>query len=146
MLRAHDHLLVSLRRDEAALRNNRRDSKLEGAMREFASLHALLDVQLSRIGERLALLAMHNRNLGSPHGQVLALRRADGTFNVRDSEIVAELAASHLAVSSGLYEAAAVFGQQFGSLELASVLRELAESHQKDASVLRALLREEKIP
>lgn len=144
MLPAYDRLLASMQRDATALQDNSPASRVDDITREFASLHAVLDGQCARIGERLALLATHSRNFGSAHGHVLAVRRADGSYDVRESEIMSEIADSHLALSMSLRAAATVFGTHLGEVETAAMLCALAEHHQKDASVLRALLWEEK--
>ena len=149
MPRASDHLLASLQRDEAALYENLRDWRFDGVTREFASLQALLDTQFSLIGERLAALAMRCGNFSSAggrigHEHVFAIRQPDGSYDVRESEIVEGLADLHLALSSRLAEAAVVVRDRFGEVETATVLRELAENHKKDASMLRALLWEDK--
>lgn len=149
MPRPSDQLLFDLQREEASLYENVRDWRFAGVMREFAALHALLDSQFSQIGERLALLAGRSGNLGSTASRggrehVLAARRPDGTYDVRESEIVAGLADLHLALSSNLEDTASVFCTNFGDDETAGFLRQLAGHHKKDASMLRALLWEDK--
>lgn len=149
MSRSSDHRLVHLQRDEALLYEKSRDWHFDGVTREFAALHTLLDEQFSRIGERLALLAERSGNAGSTASRaggehVLAIRRSDGSYEVRESEIVAGLADLHLALSSDLADAARVFRRTFGDRETAAFLSQLAGHHKKDASMLRALLWEDK--
>lgn len=140
-------LLGRLQRDEAALYENTRDWRFDGVIREYASLHALLDLQFSQIGDRLARLAARCGNFrrGGGHAakeHVLAIRRQDGTYDVCESEIVTELAELHVALSASLEQAAEVFRKRLGETETAAVLSELAEHHKKDAAMLRALLSE----
>ncbi len=144
-----DRLLVHLQRDEASLYEKVRDWRFDGVTREFAALHTLLDAQFSQIGERLALLAERSGNFGSTASRaagehVLAIRRPDGTYEVRESEIVAGLADLHLTLSSDLADAARVFCYTFGDPETAAFLSQLAGHHKKDATMLRALLWEDK--
>ena len=148
--RASNALLSRLQRDEAALYENMRDWRFDGVIREYASLHALLDLQFSKIGERLALLSACGGNFGchadsaGKEEHVLAIRRRDGTYDVRQSEIVAELADLHVTFGSSLEGAAEVFRSRFGEIQTAVILSDLADEHKKDALALRALLWEEK--
>ena len=148
MPRSSNDFFAGFQRDEAALYETMRNGSTGGAVREYASLHALLDLQFAQIAERLAVLAARRRNLGgggnhAGQGHVLAARRQDGTFDVRESQIVAEMAELHLALSASLEQTATVLRHRSGDIETAGVLCELAEQHRNDAAMLRALLSED---
>jgi hypothetical protein len=147
MSRPCDHPLDRLQREEAALYENVRDWRFDGVTREFAALHALLDSQFrklgngSRCGQGGAATSVRPRAVAV---RDTCWRRPDGTYDVRESEIVAGLADLHLAMSSNLENAAKTLRITFGDIETAAFLSQLAGHHKKDASMLRALLWEDK--
>jgi DNA-binding ferritin-like protein len=134
-----------------AARRDLRHRLRSEAMETFAALHALIDAQLLHIDERLGELARVDRCLedGSAvagSARVLAKRAADGRYEVRESAIVAELADLHGALAAFLDLASDACRDDFGDAMTADVLRDLAQHHEKDALVLRALLWEENRP
>jgi DNA-binding ferritin-like protein len=139
-------LLTDLIQHEAALYAVTRDWRFDAASRKFVRLHTLLDEQFTAIGERLVSLSRHSRERGGGN----SMGHADRVPTVRagpselQAQIFGELLAKHQSVLAALRDGTAQMAKDFSANATTELLADLTAHHEKDASMLRALLREVK--
>jgi DNA-binding ferritin-like protein len=139
-------LLTDLIQQEASLYAVTRDWRFDAASRKFVQLHKLLDEQFTAIGERLVRLSKHSRERGGGNsmGHADRVPTARGAPGELQAQIFGELLAKHQSVLAVLHGGTAQMAKQSSAQATTELLADLTAHHEKDASMLRALLREVK--
>lgn len=138
-------LLADLLRDESVLYALTRDWRYDTAVRKILGLHALLNEQFTEIGLRLVKLAARSRALGlrvSMGHQDRSSSHISGNEDELQARLMGELLERHEALLLRMRPAKTMTNNLLQDPITTELLADLIAKHEKDAFMLRALLRE----